>query len=524
MKNSYASVAMFAFAAMSAVRTANAEIVDLGGESVTWTASDMKANVNNTITNGTITLSAAVGAGDIDDGTYTFGQGLELNHTVGKFIIAGSKTVKLIDGGTINWLSGAAIRFGSQYNGSTKFMLDNGHANCGTSDINIPYMDAAQAPNKTPGVTFTMNNGSTLVCAENKEVRLGVFTGNANGETINKTTSIKEIVAITNSNITAKQVRLGMGSSDYLSQPENSYLKVTFGPGTVLNVGQVYAYAYPAPTVVFDGAKICWNADAGDSIVGQNNGVARRIYTIGPNGLVIDKQSGYSRTAVSAQASALAGTGGITKTGPGDITWNSGRVGTSASEAMTFTGPLVVSNGTWTSSLAYAASGFRADGGALVLSGALTAGNVELVATAGGTLTLADATIADASPSIVLAGGGAIDYFTRDGVVASYTLDSLTLGPGALLSLDANNTSTDVISATTTNITATAESPATIKLLFSSEPASGTKFTFFEADDASKFNIVPMLGELVIPHKLTVVNGNIVLVIKPSAGFVVIVK
>ena len=59
--------------------------------------------------------------------------------------------------------------------------------------------------------------------------------------------------------------------------------------------------------------------------------------------------------------------------GAGDITWNTGRIGDSTTEPMTFTGPLVVSNGTWTSTLGYAASAFRADGGTLVLSGALSA-------------------------------------------------------------------------------------------------------------------------------------------------------
>ena len=506
---SYLLVAVFAFGSLDAA------VVDMGG------ATDETTNLGsykygdkgikgNEFRNGTLNVTGNQEFSP--DGVYTFGSGFTVNQTANQWGISGSRTVKFIDGAKLNYTSTSDIYFGrlaggATYNGTSQFILDGGIVNASAS---LYFSPKATSGNKDKNVVlnFIMLNNSSLTLPTDKELRFGEVSRDSSY----KHKTLKVTAAITNSTITAKQVRIGQISS-YISDTANSFNKITFGPGTVLNVGQVYSYAYPAPTVVFDGVKICWNAAAGDSIIGQNDGVKTSIYTIGPKGLVIDKQSGYSRTEVSNMASALSGTGGITKTGPGNITWNNGRIGGSTTNPMTFTGPLVVSNGTWTSTLGYAASAFRADGGRLVLSGELSAENVAFAATEAGTLTLAGATITDGSPDLELAGGGKTDYFTRDNAVGSYTLDSLTLGEGAVLDLDANATAVDAIKATTTTITATSDSPATININFSAAPSAGATFTLLNADSADKFIVVPKFANVPIPNAVSVVNGVLTLTV-----------
>ena len=505
---------LVAAVAFALAQFARAEVIDMGGATDSTTnLGDYKYNgvaiKNNELINGVLNVT---GNQQFGDATFTFGSDLTLNQTANQWGIAGGRTVKFINGAVLNYTSTSDIYFGrltdgKSYNGTTQLILDNA-----TVDAAAALCFSSRASNsgydKNVVLNFTMINNSVLTLPTTKELKFGEIARADN----RSQKTIKVTAAITNSTITAKQIRVGQTNS-YITDNGNSYNNITFGPGTVLNLGQVYSYAYPTPTVVFDGAKICWLADTGDSIVGQNDGVTKGVYTIGPNGLVIDKQDGFDRTSVSSYAAALSGTGGITKTGPGDITWNNGNIGGSRSSPMTFTGPLVVSNGTWTSKLGYAATAFRADGGKLVLSGPLSAANVELAATEGGTLTLAGATITDVSPDVMLAGGGSTDYFTRDGVVDTYTLDSLTLWPGAVLDLDANATAIDAIDAIMTNILATAEDKATINLNFSAAPAGGQTFTLFETDSADKFNVVLKLGSLTPLHSVSVVDGYLVVTI-----------
>ena len=468
---------------------------------------------NNTLVNGTLTVT---GEQIFDDAIYTFGSGLTLNQTSGRWSVTGNRQVHVVNGGVVNLQTANTTHyFGRRYKSSkwysygspTRLVLDNGTFSC-ASKLSFSSIANGNTSGKDVDLGLLMTNGSVLTLPTDKELSFGQVE-RADSKS-HKT--VKVTAAVTNSTITAKQVRVGQKDS-YISDTGNSFNNITFGPGTVLNVGQVYSYLYPAPTVVFDGAKINWLADTGDSLIGQNDGVTTSIYTIGPNGLVINKDSGYTRTSVSSYASPLAGTGGITKTGAGDITWNNGRIGSSTSEPMTFTGPLVVSNGTWTSTLGYAASAFKANGGTLVLSGALSAASVALAATEGGTLTLAGATIADASPDMTLAGGGTTDYFTRDNAVGTYTLDSLTLGPGAVLDLDANATGIDAIEATTTNITATTENKATINLNFTALPSPGQTFALLETDSADKFTVVPKMSGLTLPSEVSIVDGKLTLAI-----------
>ena len=475
---------------------------------------------NNVLQNGTLNVTGNQG---FADGTFTFGSDLELKQTANQWGISGGRTVKFVDGATLNYTSTSDIYFGrladgTTYNGTTAFVLDGGIVN---ASAQLCFTSKAQT-NETSKMkavvqNFTMVNGSVLTLPTDKELRFGEVEKNGNNTNKDnyKQKTVKVTAAVTNSTITAKQVRVGQTTS-YINDTANSFNKITFGPGTVLNVGQIYSYAYPKPTVVLDGVKLCWNAEKGDSLIGQNNGVTDRVYTIGPNGLVIDKSASLdsTRTSVGSMASALSGAGGITKTGDGAITWNTARIGNSTTEPMTFTGPLVVSNGTWTSTLEYQTSTFRADGGTLNLSNAkLTAANVTLASTEGGTLTLAGANITDSAPDLTLAGGGKTDYFTSDNTVGTYTLDSLALGPGAVLDLDADATAVDAINATTTNITATAAEKATINLNFLALPSPGQTFTLFETGSADKFNVVPKFGNLTLPSEVSVVDGKLTLTI-----------
>ena len=83
-------------------------------------------------------------------------------------------------------------------------------------------------------------------------------------------------------------------------------------------------------------------------------------------------------------------------------------------------------------------------------------------------------------------------WFDQDATVAAYTIAALNVAPGATLYLDADATGPDAISATTTNITATAASPATVRLIVRAMPTSGQAFPLFAMDEAdiAKVNVV----------------------------------
>ena len=331
------------------------------------------------------------------------------------------------------------------------------------------------------------------------DIKFGeVQTGNSRKET-----TIKITAAITNSSITAQAVRFGQTTS-YITDLDNSFVNVSFGPGSDVTCKQFYAYQYPQATVTFDGTTVHWLGD--DSNVFGKNANATNFdgYRLLSGGVTFDLPQDMSH---GANFAALVGEGGFTKIGVGTLTYNR--------DAFKFTGPLTVSNGVMISSQSMAAGAFNVDGASseLRLSGALTNAGVSLSATAGGKLTLAGATLSDVSPDLTLAGGGTTDYFSRDGAVAAYALDSLTLGPGAVLNLDANATGADAITATATNITATAGNPVVINLTFHSAPAAGQKFAFFETDAAAKFTVNPKLGNLTVPHETSVEGGFLVMTV-----------
>ena len=500
-----AAVAL-AFALFAATTAVADEDLNGGTRSIT-TADGLKGK---TWINGTLDVSANQ---TLADATTTLGSGLTVNQTSGWWGLAGTTTLN-INGATVNYTSTSTPYFGKRasnegtYGGTTSVSLNNGKFICSSTDIKFTARASSTTDNRDVVISFTMASNSEMAVPSGKNITFGGM------EQVNskKHKTLKMTASVADSKITANQITIGQTTS-YLNTPASSANTITFGSGADLTLyHQIYAYLYPQPSVKFNGATIHYAGASGNkSFIGQNTAVTTDIYEIQSGGLTIDIPSGVSLTT-DDNSSALKGAGGITKTGAGSITWNN-ITGSSPTKKMTFTGPLVVSNGTWASTKDYAASAFRAEGGNLTLSGALSASSVVLSATDGGVLTLAGATITDDSPDLTLASGGTTDYFTRDGAVAAYTLDAFTLGAGGILSLDANATETDAISVTTTNITATAANPATINLNFTAAPAAGTTFALFETDDAAKFNVNPTFGAVALPHEVAVVNGALTLTI-----------
>ena len=498
-----AKTCLAAALALGAATTAEAAVVDLGGGTTEITTADgfNTPYKNNEVRNGILNVSANQG---FADGTFTFGAGLVINQTSGKWGTSGGRTVKIVDGCTVNYSSGEPIWFGRThggvtYNGTTQLILDNGMFNGGDSEFGFPHALANSSNNgKNVVVNLLMNNRSMITTTS--DIRFGEVE-RANSKT-EKT--IKITGAVTNSSIRAKAVRFGQTTS-YISDLNNSFVNVSFGPGSDVTCQQFYAYQYPQATVTFDGTTVHWLGND-SNVFGRNaNATNFEGYRILSRGLTFDLSQDMSH---GANFASLIGEGGFTKTGSGTLTYNR--------DAFQFTGPLTVSNGVMISSQSMAASAFNVDGASseLRLSGALTNANVTLTATAGGQLTLAGATLSDASPDLVISGtGSTTDYFTRDGVVGAYLLDSFTLGAGAVLNLDADTTGADAIIVAATNVTATTANPVTINLNFLTAPAAGQVFKFFATDDAAKFTVNPKLGGMTVPNTVSIIDGCLALTV-----------
>ena len=351
-------------------------------------------------------------------------------------------------------------------NGNVELNLSNGGKFTSAADVWIGglWNNKSQTDGKNNTTKFVMTGGSTLSLASDKSLKFGTTSSTRKAKTV------KNDIAITNSFITLEsgQIILGASSNSIVSDTANSYTKITFGPGSEITTGQIYAEGpYPSPYVTFDGVTIHWNGKK-SSFIGHQSAVGD-VYEIQSNGLTIDIPSGKSLTC-DQNASSLKGEGGITKIGEGSITWN--KVSSGGSSGMTFTGPLVVSNGTWTSSLSYAASAFKVDGASstLALSGELTATAPDMAATRGGTLNL------------------------RTGSVVSRTVGEMTLGTGATLAITGCGLGVDSLTATSLDLTATAENPVKIEFDDAGNIASGTYTLIaitgggeFAAGDEAKF-------------------------------------
>lgn len=500
------------------------EVIDLKEETLRMDAAGFSVYKDKIIENGTVTITESLGKAT--PGRYTIGRGAVVEYGANADF-SGDWDLNIVNGGTLHQIATTGRLLMPNLYGDCRLTLDKGtfvtddnggtYNSSGAQAINfgMAWLKNSGVSGKDLSAKVVLKNDSTLSLPSGKLQIGGVR--NASGNSY-KANSLKVDFAVTNSTVSSpnKEIALGVASNnntkDKLTDVANSYTKAVFGPGSDIICQQIFARPIPSPSAVFDGATLHWTDSGSSSLIGQDSNVSGDIYEIQENGLTVDIPSGKSLTT-DANSSALKGAGGITKIGDGSIIWNN--ISSSGSGAHVFTGPLVVSNGTWTSSVGYAASAFKVDGASsvLALSGALTAANVALAATDSGTLTLAVATLTDASPDLTLAGGGTTDYFMRDGVVGSYAFDTLTLGDGAVLDLNADASGADTISATTTNVTATAANPVTININFTAAPAAGQMFAFFATDDAAKFAVNPKLGSLTVPNELSVIDGVLVMTV-----------
>ena len=471
------------------------EIVDLGGQTVSKSASDFSAAYKDKIIkNGTVNFSNS--PSDSTAGKYTIGNGATVNFAAGPGF-NGDWDWNIVDGGVLHQTLKSNGRTLLPYHyGNSKFTLDNGtfitddgSSSTGAVALNFAmfWNNSSAAKGKDSSVVVVIKNGSTLSVPNGK---LRISGGREKeSEANNPAKTVKVDFVVTNSTINVKdQIYIGsnISNSKWVTDTANSYVRVVFGPGADITCNNIYAYKslVPDTEVLFDGATI-HKAGGDTNFIGQNAGLSGDIYTIGASGLTIDIPSSQSFTAGS-NLSALKGPGGIVKTGAGSITLNS-IVSSSTAKAMTFTGPLVVKEGSWTSTRSYAASAFKANGGKLVLSGALSAADVALGATDGGTLTLAGAELTDKTPDLTLASKGTTDYFTRDNAVGTHTLGTLTLGEDAVLDLTGGDIGVDTVSADTLVLSATAAKPVTVKFSDAANIIGGS-YTILDISDSGEFS------------------------------------
>lgn len=433
------------------------EVVNLGGEKISIDADGFSDYKDKIIQNGTITLSNNPQSASV--GKYTIGSGAVVNFAGGPGF-DGDWDWNIVDGGIVNQTKESEARmFLPFYYGNCKFTLDNGtftsqdpggNSNYGeTLNIGVLWNNNDAVSGKNTSVAAVVKNGSTI-SLPNGALRI---SGGRKGSS-KKAKTVKVDFAVTDSIIEVKKAIIigsDLATGYWISDTANSYVRVVFGPGSDLRCDQIYCYKSFVPEVTFDGATV---RRAGDgktfNFIGQNPGLSGDVYTIAAGGLTIDVPSDRSFEA-GPNMSVLKGEGGLTKIGGGSITVNQ-IVSSSTAKAMTFTGPLVVSNGTWSSSLSYAASAFAVDGAnsTLALSGALTAAAPDMSVTQGGTLNL------------------------QSSAARKFNLGTLTLGEGATLAVTGNGLGVDEFSSAALVLSATAANKVALAFSDAADILGGT--------------------------------------------------
>ena len=104
--------------------SAQAADYNLNGATVSITSDALKSDPykGKTIINGTLNVSANQ---QFSDGTIIFGSGLVLNQTAGAWQTSGGRTIKVANGGVVNYTSTTDIYIGrlsngTSYNGTTR--------------------------------------------------------------------------------------------------------------------------------------------------------------------------------------------------------------------------------------------------------------------------------------------------------------------------------------------------------------------------------------------------------------------
>ena len=463
---------------MIALGTAGAwaadEVVDLGGgEEIEKNAAQFEESFKGKVfQNGTVKLTSALAE---RVGVYTIGLGATVNSSTQAYF-NGDYEISLVEGGTYNH-KGSTFSLPFRY-GKAKLTMNNGKfvststsgAAEGGGVVNIGYVwnNQDSSKNKDISMQASLENGS-LISLSSGDLQI---SGSKREERTVKTSKTDFSVIGSAIKVENGQIRLSH-KKDWLSDEDNSYVNVLFGKGADITCRQIYALGkYPLPKVEFNGATIRY-AGSNKSFIGQDSSVPGDIYTVGADGLTVDIPLGQALVCdsnSSALKGAENGDGGIVKIGEGSITWDS--ITSSGSGKHLFTGPLVVSNGTWSSSLSYAATAFAVDGATstLALSGELTA----------------------AAPDFSVTAGGTLDLVSKE--PKDRTAGTLMLGENAVLKLNGGAMGVDSFSATSLDLAATAANPIKIEFTDAAN-ISGGAYTLvaitgggaFAAGDETKF-------------------------------------
>ncbi len=478
------------------VSKVSADVIDLEGQTIDVNGSAFKSNYNgHTIENGAVNLTGVADNENIKQGVFTIGNGATVKST-GEFRPNHDCTFYLKNGGAFSTDVVLCIPF--RY-GNSSFIMDGGtftssatQTYTGGYSVNIGYVWNNKTVWADNSAQLIMNNGSVF------NVTQGTLCF-GKSKSHEKKVNLKVDVAVTNSSIVVSKGQIVLSNNDnaWITDNAKSYVKVVFGPDSHITTGQIYADGiYPTPSVIFDGATIHWTGN-NSSFIGHRN-TAGDIYTIDSHGLTVDIPSGKSLTC-DQNASSLKGEGGITKIGEGSITWN--KVSSNGSQGMTFTGPLVVSNGTWTSTLGYASRSFNVsgEGSVLELSGALSAEEVNFTVSEGGLLKLTGATTPnDTAPDMSISAGGVLEDVSTE----PRTFSALALGEGCAVKVAGGADGVVGILADQLALSATEENRVTLKFSSASEIPVGTYAVitikgdgvFAEGDD-KKFSLEETVPE-----------------------------
>ena len=450
------------------ISNVSAEVIDLEGQTIDVNGSAFKSNYNgHTIENGSVNLTGVADNENIKQGVFTIGNGATVKST-GEFRPNHDCTFYLKNGGAFSTDVVLCIPF--RY-GNSSFIMDGGtftssatQTYTGGYSVNIGYVWNNKTVWADNSAQLIMNNGSVF------NVTQGTLCF-GKSKSHEKKVNLKVDVAVTNSSIVVSKGQIVLSNNDnaWITDNAKSYVKVVFGPDSHITTGQIYADGiYPTPSVIFDGATIHWTGN-NSSFIGHRN-TAGDIYTIDSHGLTVDIPKGKALTCDS-NASSLKGEGGITKIGEGSITWN--KVSSGGSSGMTFTGPLTVTEGTWSSSLGYASKSFNVsgEGSVLELSGVLSADEINFNVSEGGLLKLTGATTPnDTAPDMSISAGGVLEDVSTE----PRTFSALALGEGCAVKVAGSADGVVGILADELALSATEENQVALKFSSATEIPVGT--------------------------------------------------
>ena len=400
-------------ASMAAVAV---EVIDLDGKTTSVSGDNWLIDYNGKeIQNGSLTGNSAINA-SLDDtfSSFAVGSGATLNSKQSwQLSETGPVQITVKDGGALNFINGKSFDL-SYRGGENNLTVDNG-----TLWVSNRFSLAGKAINADcdkVASTVTIANGSTV--RVDGEFDLGgkdAVTAYSVGELYGR-------LLVTDSTLSMRNMYFGYkGTSFY----DTANLSAEFKNSSIECV-QMYAYPVPEVSIAFDGVTITPRYTNGTEVIdanflAQNSSTAYNPFEINAGGLTLDIP--YDFTAGSS-SSTLYGDGGLTKTGAGALVYN-----LSSGRSLAFTGPLVVKEGSFTSSAEVAACALVADGGDLTLTGNITASPLVIAATNGTVWVYLDK-VADPDPILFPGDGGKIVLYRKSNVALDTTGDDLIVPTG----------------------------------------------------------------------------------------------